>query len=65
MKFGDINIQEIQQKGYDKMLIMRDGQLFLGGRIPNVMIHIEILKNKTVRNQFGEDGVWVVEVTDN
>ena len=56
---------EIQQKGYDKMLIMRDGQLFLGGRIPNVMIHIEILKNKTVRNQFGEDGVWVVEVTDN
>ena len=46
MKFGDINIQEIQRKGYDKMLIMRDGQLFLGGRIPNVMIHIEILKNK-------------------
>ena len=65
MKFGDINIQEIQRKGYDKMLIMRDGQLFLGGRIPNGMIHIEILKNKTVRNQFGEDGVWVVEVTDN
>ena len=64
MTFAEINIDEIINKGYDKMLIMRNGEMFLGGRISNILIHRAILDSKKIVNQFGDQGVWVLEIED-
>lgn len=64
MIFSEVDINRIESEGYDKMLILKNGQLLVGGKIKNVLIHIEILKNKTVKNQFGDQDVWVVELED-
>ncbi len=62
MIFSEVDINKIESEGYDKMLILKNGQLLVGGRIKNVLIHTEILKNKIVINQFGDKDVWVVEL---
>lgn len=62
MIFSEVDINKIESEGYDKMLILKNGQLLVGGRINNVLIHTEILKNKIVLNQFGDKDVWVVEL---
>ncbi len=62
MKFSEIDIEQIQMDGYDKMLIMREGQMFLGGAIRNVLLHKNILDEKEIITQFGDQGVWIIEI---
>jgi ABC-type cobalamin transport system ATPase subunit len=64
MIFSDININKIMSQGYDKLLILKNGQLLVGGKINNVLINMDVLKNKTVTNQFGDQDIWVVELKD-
>lgn len=64
VKFSEINIDEIQKKGYDKLLVMKEGQMIVGGSIKNILMYKDILKEKRVINQFGTDGVWVIDIID-
>lgn len=64
MKFSEINFEEIIEKGFDKLLIMRNGNLLVGGKIQNVLQHKEILGNKLVANQAADGDIWIIEVLD-
>lgn len=64
MKFSEINFANIENNGFDKLLVLRNGQLLVGGLIKNVMIHEEILKNKEIDKQYGDEDIWVLEISE-
>lgn len=62
MKFADIDINSIQKNGFDKILIIRNNEIFLGGTLKNILVYKDIIKEKTVLKQFGDEDTWVIEI---
>lgn len=62
MKFGEINFDNLKKEGFNKLLVLRDGQMYLGGKMENLVMYQDILKDKEVSRQFGDEDVWVVEM---
>ncbi len=62
MKFSEINLENIDRRGYHKTLVLRNEELLVGGKTTNLIMYTEILKDKEVVNQFSEQDVWVIVV---
>lgn len=64
MKFGEINLEKIAMRGYNKTLVIRNGQLVVGGSTKNMIVYQPILKDKIVKEQYSDQEVWVIEVSE-
>lgn len=64
MKFSEVNFEKIQAEGYDKLLVMKNDNLLVGGKVQNVLLHKPILDKKEVISQFGDEDIWIIKVSD-
>lgn len=64
MKFGEINLEKIRMRGYNKIVVIRNGKLLVGGSTKNMVVYQPILKDKIVKEQYSEQEVWIIEVAD-
>lgn len=62
LRFSDIDLKKLEAEGYDKMLIIRNGQLFLAGRTSNIASYYEIIKDLKVKSQKGNEDIWEMEL---
>lgn len=62
LTFKDLDLKRIENEGYDKILITRNGQLFLAGRTSNISVYNDILKDMKIKSQKGNVDIWEVEV---
>lgn len=61
-KFGEIDFDKLKREGFNMLLVLRDGQMYLGGKLENLVAYKDILKEKEVTRQFADEDVWVVEM---
>lgn len=62
LRFSDIDLKKLEEQGYDKILITRNGQLFLAGRTSNISVYNDILKDMLIKKQSGNVDIWEIEV---
>lgn len=62
LRFSDIDLKKLEKQGYDKILITRNGQLFLAGRTSNISVYNDILKDMLIKKQSGNVDIWEIEV---
>lgn len=61
-KFGEIDFDKLKREGFNMLLVLRDGQMYLGGKLENLVAYKDILKEKEVTRQFADEDVRVVEM---
>lgn len=64
MKFSELDFNKITSEGFDKLLVMKNGEMIVGGRVGNIPVYMPILKDKRVIAQYGDVDIWVVEIAD-
>ncbi len=62
LRFSDIDLKKLEEQGYDKILITRNGQLFLAGGTSNISVYNDILKDMLIKKQSGNVDIWEIEV---
>lgn len=62
LRFSDIDLKKLEEQGYDKILIARNGQLFLAGGTSNISVYNDILKDMLIKKQSGNVDIWEIEV---